>query len=50
MSFFNYKRRPTIDVKVGNIFMGGNYPVVIQTMTNTNTLDTEGVLLSVREL
>jgi 1-hydroxy-2-methyl-2-(E)-butenyl 4-diphosphate synthase len=42
MSFFNYKRRPTIDVKVGNIFMGGNYPVVIQTMTNTNTLDTEG--------
>jgi (E)-4-hydroxy-3-methylbut-2-enyl-diphosphate synthase len=42
MSFFNYKRRPTIDVKVGNIYMGGNYPVVIQTMTNTNTLDTEG--------
>ena len=41
MDFFNYKRRPTVDVKVGNIFMGGNYPVVIQTMTNTNTLDTE---------
>ncbi len=41
MNFFNYKRRPTVDVKVGNIFMGGNYPVVIQTMTNTNTLDTE---------
>ncbi len=41
MNFFNYKRRPTVDVKVGNIFMGGNFPVVIQTMTNTNTLDTE---------
>ncbi|MDR2815724.1 MAG: 4-hydroxy-3-methylbut-2-en-1-yl diphosphate synthase [Proteiniphilum sp.] len=41
MSFFNYKRRPTIDVHVGNITMGGNYPVVVQTMTNTNTLDTE---------
>lgn len=41
MNFFNYKRRPTVDVQVGNIFMGGNYPVVIQTMTNTNTLDTE---------
>lgn len=42
MNFFNYKRRPTIDVHVGNIIMGGNYPVVVQTMTNTNTLDTEG--------
>jgi (E)-4-hydroxy-3-methylbut-2-enyl-diphosphate synthase len=41
MDFFNYKRRPTIDVLVGNIMMGGNHPVVIQTMTNTNTLDTE---------
>ncbi len=41
MDFFNYKRRPTINVAVGNIFMGGDYPVVIQTMTNTNTLDTE---------
>lgn len=42
MDFFNYKRRPTIDVHVGNIVMGGDYPVVVQTMTNTNTLDTEG--------
>lgn len=41
MNYFNYKRRPTIDVPVGNVFMGGSYPVVIQTMTNTNTLDTE---------
>ncbi len=41
MDFFNYTRRPTIDVQVGNITMGGNHPVVIQTMTNTNTLDTE---------
>ena len=41
MDFFNYKRRPTVDVHVGNIIMGGNYPVVVQTMTNTNTLDTE---------
>lgn len=42
MDFFNYNRRPTIDVHVGNIVMGGNYPVVVQTMTSTNTLDTEG--------
>lgn len=41
MDYFNYHRRPTIDVHIGNITMGGNYPVVVQTMTNTNTLDTE---------
>jgi (E)-4-hydroxy-3-methylbut-2-enyl-diphosphate synthase len=41
MDFFNYNRRPTIDVHIGNITMGGNHPVVVQTMTNTNTLDTE---------
>lgn len=41
MDFFNYTRRPAIDVHVGNIIMGGNHPVVIQTMTSTNTLDTE---------
>lgn len=41
MNFFNYKRRPTIDVHIGNITLGGNHPVVVQTMTNTNTLDTE---------
>ncbi|MEA5080222.1 MAG: 4-hydroxy-3-methylbut-2-en-1-yl diphosphate synthase [Dysgonamonadaceae bacterium] len=41
MDYFNYNRRPTVDVHVGNIMMGGNYPIVIQTMTNTNTLDTD---------
>ncbi len=42
MDYFNYHRRSTIDVHIGNISMGGNHPVVVQTMTNTNTLDTEG--------
>lgn len=41
MDFFNYRRRSTVDVHVGNIVLGGNHPVVVQTMTNTNTLDTE---------
>ena len=41
MDFFNYNRRPTVDVHVGEITMGGNHPVVVQTMTNTNTRDTE---------
>ena len=41
MNYFNYKRRPTIDVYVGDVPLGGNHPIVVQTMTNTNTLDTE---------
>ncbi len=41
MDFFNYNRRSTVDVHVGNLTMGGSYPVVVQTMTNTNTRDTE---------
>ena len=42
IDFFNYKRRSTVDVPVGNIHMGSGYPIVIQTMTSTDTLDTEG--------
>ena len=42
MNFFNYKRRPTVDVHIGKVTMGGNHPIVVQTMTYTNTLDTEG--------
>ena len=41
MSLFNYKRRETSPVKVGNIEIGGKNPVRLQSMTNTSTLDTE---------
>ena len=41
MDFFNYNRRPTVDVHIGTVTMGGSHPIVVQTMTNTNTLDTE---------
>lgn len=36
-----YKRRHTHPVHIGSVTVGGNNPVVIQTMTNTSTLDTE---------
>lgn len=41
MGRFNYSRRKSIPVKVGNLILGGDAPVRIQSMTNTNTLDTE---------
>jgi (E)-4-hydroxy-3-methylbut-2-enyl-diphosphate synthase len=40
MDYFNYKRRPTVSVRVGNIMTGGSHPVTVQTMTSTDTLDT----------
>ncbi|MFA7067152.1 MAG: flavodoxin-dependent (E)-4-hydroxy-3-methylbut-2-enyl-diphosphate synthase, partial [Dysgonamonadaceae bacterium] len=41
MNYFNYKRRVTTDVPIGNITVGSNYPVMVQTMTSTDTLDTQ---------
>jgi len=38
---FQYKRIPSIEVKIGNLLMGGNQPIRIQSMTTTDTMDTE---------
>ena len=35
----NYSRRKTSQVQVGNIFLGSDYPIRVQTMANTNTND-----------
>ncbi|MCK5029486.1 MAG: (E)-4-hydroxy-3-methylbut-2-enyl-diphosphate synthase [Bacteroidales bacterium] len=40
MNLFQYTRLKTRSVQVGNIKMGGNNPICIQSMTNTNTLNT----------
>ena len=42
MSVFDYKRRPTTQVRVGSTTIGGSAPVRLQSMTNTSTLDTAG--------
>lgn len=38
---FSFERRFTWEVKVGDIGIGGNNPIRIQSMTNTDTMDTE---------
>lgn len=38
---FNYHRRETSEVHIGAINMGGNNPIRIQSMTTTNTNDTQ---------
>ena len=43
-------RKNTVGVKVGNIQIGGGAPVVVQSMTNTDTADIEGTVQQVYEL
>src|SRR5438094_4068102 len=33
------KRRVSVPVKIGSVYVGGDYPVVVQSMTNTDTAD-----------
>ncbi|PWD99374.1 (E)-4-hydroxy-3-methylbut-2-enyl-diphosphate synthase [Marinilabilia rubra] len=40
-SFFQYNRNKTLAVNVGDVTIGGESPVRVQSMTTTNTLDTE---------
>lgn len=42
MNRYNYQRRETSETKVGQLGIGGNNPIRIQSMTNTSTMDTEG--------
>jgi (E)-4-hydroxy-3-methylbut-2-enyl-diphosphate synthase len=41
MTCFNYKRRKTSETQIGDTPVGGENPVRIQSMTNTNTNNTE---------
>ena len=43
-------RSQTVAVKVGNVTIGGNAPVVVQSMTNTDTADIEKTIQQVNEL
>jgi (E)-4-hydroxy-3-methylbut-2-enyl-diphosphate synthase len=44
------KRRKTVPVQVGNVIVGGNAPVVVQSMTNTDTADPIRTAIQVAEL
>ncbi len=35
-----YKRLKTREVKIGNLLLGNNHPILVQTMTTTDTMDT----------
>ena len=43
-------RRTSAGVKVGNVMVGGDAPVVVQSMTNTDTADADGTAQQVADL
>ena len=50
MQVFPITRRKTYGVKVGHIQVGGGAPVVVQSMTNTDTADVAGTVAQCKEL
>ena len=47
---YNYRRRKSRPVRVGNVVIGGDNPVVIQSMTNTSTLDTAASAIQIKAI
>ncbi len=43
-SLTEYKRLPTREVKVGDLSIGNSHPICIQTMTTTDTMNTEATV------
>lgn len=43
-------RNKTKKIKVGNIFIGGDTPIAIQSMTNTKTADVKATVAQIKEL
>src|SRR6266513_1943624 len=39
LSMAEIKRRTTIPVNVGGVWVGGDHPIAVQSMTNTDTAD-----------
>ena len=46
----NLNRRKSIPVKVGNIIVGGDSPIIIQSMTNTDTADIDSTYKQILDL
>ena len=45
-----YQRRKTIDVQIGDVMIGSNEPIRVQSMANTSTMDTEGSVAQAKRI
>ena len=41
-SLYTYTRRSTIPVQIGDLYLGSDFPIRIQSMTTVDTMDTQG--------
>ena len=44
------QRRKSVSVKVGNVLVGGDAPIVVQSMTNTDTADAASTVAQIKQL
>lgn len=44
------ERKSTREVRIGDVVIGGNHPIAIQSMTNTKTQDVEGTVAQILQL
>ena len=50
MNLSEYKRRPTCEVRIGRVTIGGEHPVAVQSMTNTDTCDTAASVAQIERI
>ncbi len=50
MTLSSLKRKNTVGVRVGDVTMGGNAPIVVQSMTNTDTADIQASVNQIEQL
>ena len=43
-------RRDSVAVKIGSVFMGGRHPIVVQSMTNTDTANADATAKQIQQL
>ena len=43
-------RRKSVAVNIGGVYVGGSHPIVVQSMTNTDTADTSATVNQIMEL
>ena len=50
MNLSEYSRRPSGEVRIGRVVIGGGHPVAVQSMTNTDTNDTEACAAQIERI
>lgn len=50
MNLSEYSRRPSCEVRIGRVVIGGSRPVAVQSMTNTDTNDTEASVAQIERI